>query len=138
MTFRYVTLNADELQKLRPRINGPVLSSLGSAAIDDDTGAVLLTLGGKPSLDPSRGEPPGHYNLMWGDDVFLAAGHFTIKKEDDVFVREFSLSLHAPRSAQEKIDMVQGMLADAMAALFGGMSGTPEIVRLTYSNISYI
>ena len=137
MTFRYVTLNADELQKLRPRINGPVLSSLGSAAIDDDTGAVLLALGGKPSLDPSRGKPPGHYNLIWGADVFLAAGNYQTEKEGDGYVRCVSLCLEAPRSAEDKIDQVQQLLGEALAALYSGMHGAPLALRLTCSNVSY-
>ncbi len=137
MSFQYARLSAADLAPLVPRIQGPVLASVGSAAVDADSGAVLLDLGGKPTMDPARGEPPGHYNLMWGNDVFQASGHHKISKEGDGFVTDVSLSLGAPGSAAGKIEEVQRLLSEAMAALLNGRLGANTTVRVVFSRIDY-
>lgn len=137
MAFQYVVLTPEQSAQFRQRTKGPVLSFAQACAIDQDAGAVLIDLGGKPSLDPARDEPPGHWNLMWQDYVIAAAGYYHGETRDGVYVYVMSLHLTVPVQAQAELARIQQLIEDGMVALISGMSRRPSNVDVNYASIGY-
>jgi hypothetical protein len=138
LTFEYKTLTVDECRQLAPQVVGPVLGFDGSCAVSRQAGAILLDLGGKPSLDPARGEPPGHYNLIWNGQTVAAAGHYIMEKLDAGYIREVSLSIKVPQVLAEKIGEIKQLFQAGMTALYQGTM--PEIteVKVILDDVSYV
>ena len=86
VAFQYVDLTPEESARFRQRVRGPVLGFAQACAIDREEGAVLIELGGKPDLEPERGEPPGHYNLLWNDFAITAAGYYKFEQRAGQYV----------------------------------------------------
>lgn len=137
MAFQYVDLSVEESGQLRRRVRGPVLGFARSCASDQQAGAVLIDLGGKPDLEPERGEPPGHYNLLWNDLAVTAAGHYEFEKRDGAYVLVHSLVLGVPQGAAGAIEQIKQLLDEGMAVLFSGMYGRPTNVEVVYKGIGY-
>jgi hypothetical protein len=137
MAFHFVRLTPDASAQLRRRAQGPVLGFVGSCAIDDDAGATLVDLGGKPTLDPAMDEPPGHWNLMWQDHVIRAAGFYQGETRDGAYVYRMSLHVTIPVAVQGELQQIQQLLGDGMAALISGMSRRPSNVEVVYASIAY-
>ncbi|WUR13782.1 hypothetical protein E7V67_001370 [[Empedobacter] haloabium] len=137
MAFEYAELDQNELDQFKPRLRGPVLALSDDCARDRARDAVLLDLGGKPDLAPERDEPPGHYNLILGQDVIAAAGYFNVEEEDGGFVAVFDLSLSVPEAARSRVDEIKELLPQALSTLRGGRMGRASKVRVIYSQITY-
>ena len=137
MAFQYVMLSPEQSAQFRPQLKGPVLGFAQSSAIDQQAGAVLLDLGGKPSLDPARGEPPGHYNLLWAGETVSAAGHFSTVKKDDGYARLVSLDISVPKALADKVDQIKQLIQDGMLALFNSVPGRIDSVEVSVDHVRY-
>ncbi|WP_193615666.1 hypothetical protein [Massilia sp. YMA4] len=137
MAFEYAELDQNELDQFKPWLRGPVLALSDDCARDRARDAVLLDLGGKPDLAPERDEPPGHYNLILGQDVIAAAGYFNVEEEDGGFVAVFDLSLSVPEAARSRVDEIKELLPQALSTLRAGRMGRASKVRVIYSQITY-
>lgn len=137
MAFQYVVLTPEQSAQFRQRAKGPVLSFARTCAIDQDAGAVLIDLGGKPSLDPARDEPPGHWNLMWQDYVIAAAGYYKGETRDGAYIYVMSLHLTVPGQAQAQVAHIQQLFQDGMVVLISGMSRRPSNVEVHFATIGY-
>lgn len=137
MAFVYAELDQNELDQFALQLHGPVLALSDDCARDRTRDAVLLDLGGKPDLAPERDEPPGHYNLILGQDVIAAAGYFDVEEADGGFVTVFDLSLSVPATARSRLEEIKELLPQALSTLRGGRMGRDSRVRVNYSQITY-
>lgn len=138
MAFEYVRLSPQESARFRQRMVGPVLGFAQSCAIDHDTGAVLIALGGKPDLEPERGEPPGHYNLLWNDCTVAGTGHYNVEKRQDAYVYVLTLALHVPKGLAGELDRIRQLIDDGMVVLFSGMARRPTSVEVVYEPAGHV
>ena len=138
MAFQYVELTPEQSAQFRQRVRGPVLGFAQACAIDQEAGAVLIALGGKPDLEPERGEPPGHYNLLWNDFAITATGHYKFDKRDGEYVLVHSLIVGVPKGAAGEVDQIKRMIDEGMVVLFSGLMGRPENVEVVYKAIGYV
>lgn len=138
MAFQYVDLTPEESARFRQRVRGPVLGFAQACAIDREDGAVLIELGGKPDLEPERGEPPGHYNLLWNDFAITAAGYYKFEQRAGQYVLVHSLILGVPQGAAGEIDRIKRLIDEGMVVLFSGMMGRPQNVEVVYEAVGYV
>lgn len=138
MAFQYVRLSPEQSAQFRQRVVGPVLGFAQSCAIDQEAGAVLIALGGKPNLEPERGEPPGHYNLLWNDLSIAASGHYKVEKRDTAFVYVLTLLLSVPNDAIGELERIKQLINEGMVVLFSGMARRPTNVEVVYEGIGHV
>jgi hypothetical protein len=137
MAFEYSELDAAAAGQLLSRACGPVLAVPHACAIDRETGAIFVDLGGKPDLEPDRGEPPGHFNLIWGTDVFAGAGYYEYEKQGSVWLTRVDMRMSVPKAAAGRLEDVKRLMQEGMDALWSCMARRPKNVVISFSEIIY-